>query len=210
MDTTTATAAKAAELRRQIIELGARKRQAEAAHEDQNDSLAREISRRTQIIESLTTTGAGAKAKLHKELDAIDAGLIERERLAESFGLAVKKLDGEIATLSQELNEAERVIQTEERAQGLEVFRIKYQQAVRRASESLDNARADLATLTILETNARLAVIGNDAEELNINRICEPIFAEFALQQANLDHRGWRPFPGFRNLQFLVRSMRRG
>jgi hypothetical protein len=210
METQTTAATERAALRKRIIELRARKRQAEAAHEDQNDSLAREISRRTQIIESLSTTGASAKAKLHKELDAIDAGLIERERLAESFGLAVKKIDGEIVALTQDLLEVDRAIQTEERAKGLEAFRIKYQQAVRRASESLDNARADLAALTILETKARMSAIGNDAEELNINRICEPIFAEFALQQANLDARGWRPFQGTRNLQFLVRPMTRG
>jgi DNA repair ATPase RecN len=211
METTTMAATeRAAVLRKRIIELGERKRRAEAARGEQSGALAREVSRRTQIIESLSGTGAGAKAKLHKELDGIDAGLVEIERLAESFGLTVKKLDGEIATLSQELNEVERVIQAEERAKSLETFRIKYEQAVRRAIESLDNARTDLAALTILETNARTALIGKDADELNLNRICEPIFAEFALQQANLDARGWRPFPGIRNLQFLIRPMVRG
>ena len=210
MGTTTVSAAaeRATELRKRINELGKRKRQAEAARDEQSDALAREVSRRVRIIECLTTAGSDAK-KLHKELDAIDAGLIETERLGESYALTVKKIDGEIAALAQELNQVESVIQAEERATALEAFRVKYQLAVRRASESLDNARADLAALTILETNAITSAI-SDAEGLNINRICEPIFAEFAFQQANLDRRGWRLFPGTRNLQFLIRPMTRG
>jgi len=31
------------------------------------------------------------------------------------------------------------------------------------------------------------SVIGNDAKQLNTDRICEPVLADFAFQQANLD-----------------------
>jgi hypothetical protein len=212
MGATTVTRAteRAAQLRKRIIELGERRRHAEAAHSEQNDTLAREAHRRMRIIESLANAGKDAKSKLHAELDAVDADLREAERLGESFGLAIKKIAGESAGLTQELNEVVQTIEAEERANALEAFRIKLQHAARRAGESLDAARADLAALTILETNAVLAGNGNAAHEGNIHRICEPILEEFTGQQANLDSRGWRLFKGFRGLQFLIRPMTRG
>jgi DNA-binding transcriptional regulator YdaS (Cro superfamily) len=204
---TTATE-RAAQIRTQLTKLHARKQETEAKLAEEHAGIRRAAAKRGELVESLTAGDVSRTA--HRQIDELDSTIRIGERTAESLQKALAKTVNETQVLHDELTEAERVIRAEERAKGLEAFRINLQQAARRASESLDNARADLAALTTLETKAVLAANGDAAHEGNIHRICEPILEEFTRQQANLDSRGWRLFPGFRGLQFLIRPMTRG
>jgi hypothetical protein len=211
MDTqATATTETAVVLRKQLAVLDTRKQETESALARERATHARVTGERAKLVEELAGADDATAGWAHGELDRLDSTLRLSSRLAESFEKALSKIANEVEALNAEVLEVERVIRAEERAKALEAFRINLQQAARRAGESLDSARADLAALVILETNTVLAANGGAQHEANIHRICEPILDEFTRQQANLDSRGWRPFQGFRGLQFLIRPMTRG
>jgi chromosome segregation ATPase len=211
MDTqTTATTERAVALRKQLAALTSGKQKTEAKLAEEHAAIHRAAAKRGELVESLIGVNEAVSRRAYKEIDDLDSVIRVGERMAESLQKALAKAVHEIESLHAELVEAERVIRAEERAKALEVFRINLQQAARRAGESLDSARADLAALVLLETNTVLAANGDVAQEANIHRICEPILEEFTRQQANLDSRGWRLFQGTRGLQFLIRPMTRG
>jgi hypothetical protein len=212
MDTSTVTMGteRAAHLRTQLSVLNAHKRKTEGKLAEEHDGIRRAAVKRGGLVESLIGANEAASRRSHKEIDELDSAIRVSERMAESLQKALEKAVHEIEVLHTELIEVERVIRAEERAKGLEAFRINLQQVTRRASESLDSARADLAALVTLETKAVLAANGEAAHQANIHRICEPILEEFTRQQANLDSRGWRLVHGYRGLQFLIRPMTRG
>ena len=156
------------------------------------------------MVESLIGANEAASRRAHKEIDELDSVIRISERMAESLQKALVKAGQEETTLFAELQEVERVIQAEERAKGLEAFRIKLQQATRRLSEDMDNVRAGLKAVAVLEINAV------DAYGVNAQMIAESIFAEFFERQNNLSGQGWTLFKTQRNLQFLIRPMTRG
>jgi chromosome segregation ATPase len=211
MDTqTTAAAERAVALRKQLAALTSGKQKTDGKLAEEHASIHRAAAKRGELVESLIGATEASSHRTHKQIDELDSAIRVSERMAESLQRALAKAVHEIEALSTELVEVERAIRAEERAKALEAFRINLQQAARRAAESLDSARADLASLVILETNAVVAANGDTAHETNIHRICEPILDEFTRQQANLDSRGWRLFQGLRGLQFLIRPMTRG
>ena len=156
------------------------------------------------MVESLIGANEAASRRAHKEIDELDSVIRISERMAESLQKALAKAVQEEAVLSAELREADRQAQAEERAKGLEAFRIKLQQATRRLSEDMDNVRAGLKAVAVLEINAV------DAYGVNAQMIAEQIFTEFFQCQNNLSGQGWSLFNTQRNLQFLIRPMTRG
>ena len=211
MDTQLTTATEqAGALRKQLAVRNTRRQESESALAREHATHARVTAERAKLVEELAGADNATAGWAHGELDRLDSALRLSSRLAESLEKALAKAVHEIQALGAELMEVESAIRAGERAKALEAFRINLQQAARRASESLDNARADLAALVLLETKAVLGANGDAVHEGNIHRICEPILADFTSQQANLDSRGWRLFQGLRGLQFLIRPMTRG
>jgi chromosome segregation ATPase len=211
MDTqATAATERAAALRKQLAALTSGKQKTEGKLAEEHASIYRAAAKRGELVESLIGATEASSHRTHRQIDELDSAIRVSERMAESLQKALVKAVHEIEALHAEVLEVERAIQAEERAKALEAFRISLQQAARRASESLDNARTDLAALVILETNTVLAAQSDAVHQANIHRICEPILEEFTRQQANVDSRGWRLFHGLRGLQFLIRPMTRG
>jgi chromosome segregation ATPase len=205
MDTQqTAATERAAALRNQLAGLASQKQKTETKLAEEHATIRRAAVKRGELVESLIGASEAIGRATHREIDQLDSVIRVSERMAESLQKALAKAVQESESLSRELNEVERVIQAEERAKGLDAFRIKLHQATRRVSESLDNARADLKALAVLETNAV------DAYGINAHLIAEPIFAEFFQRQGNLAGQGWSLFYTARNLQFLIRPMTRG
>ncbi len=181
MDTQlTTTTERAGHFRNQLGVLDTQKTKTEGKLAEEHSTIRRAALKRGELVESLVGANETVSRRAHKEIDD------EKE------------------ALTVELTEVERVIQAEERAKGLEAFRIKLQQATRRVGESLDNARADLKALAVLETNAV------EAYGFNAHLIAEPIFADFFQRQGNLAGQGWTLFHTTRNMQFLIRPMTRG
>jgi|SRR5580704_11171321 hypothetical protein len=205
MDTQlTAATERAVAIRNQLAALGSQKQKTESKLAEEHATIRHAALKRGELVESLICANEAVSRRAHKEIDELDSAIRVSERMAESLQKALAKAVQENETLSNELTEAERVIQAEERAKGLEAFRIKLQQATRRVSESLDSTRADLKALAVLETNA----VG--AYGFNAQLVAEPIFTEFFQRQGNLAGQGWTLFYTARNLQFLVRPMTRG
>jgi len=211
MDTQLTTVAeRAAQIRTQVAGLVAQKQKTEGKLAEEHGGIRRAALKRGELIESLTGANVADSRAAHRGIDELDSAIRVSERLAESLQKALAKTVQEIEVLHAELAEAERAIRAEERAKALEAFQINLKQAARRAGETLDSARSDLAALNALVTKALLAANGDTAHELNIHRIVEPIFADFVDQQANLDRRGWRLVHTERPLQFYIRPMTRG
>ncbi len=205
MDTQLTTATeRAAHLRNQLGTLDTQKAKTEGKLAEEHATIRRAAVKRGELVESLIGVNEAVSRSAHKQIDDLDSIIRVSERMAESLQKALAKAVQEKEALIVELTEVERVIQAEERAKGLEAFRIKLQQATRRVGESLDNARADLKALAVLETNAV------EAYGINAHLIAEPIFADFFQRQGNLAGQGWTLFHTTRNMQFLIRPMTRG
>src|SRR5258708_2968256 len=169
MDTQLTTVAKrAAQIRTQVAVLGTQKEQTAVKLADQHATIRRVALKRGGLVELLTGANDADSRRAHKELDECDLAIRVGERMAESLQKALAKTVHEIQGLDAELAEAELAIQEQERARALEAFQIKLQQAARRAAESLDNVRTDLAALSVF------AAKGVDAHGINAQRICEP------------------------------------
>ena len=191
-------------LRRQLAALGTQKQSTESKLSDEHATIRRAAVKRGELVESLIGANEAASRRAHKEIDELDSVIRISERMAESLQKALVKAGQEETTLFAELQEVERVIQAEERAKGLEAFRIKLQQATRRLSEDMDNVRDGLKAVSVLEISAVDAFGGN------AQMIAEAIFAEFFQRQNNLAGHGWSLWNTQRNLQFLIRPMTRG
>jgi chromosome segregation ATPase len=201
---TTAATERAAALRKQLVALGSQKQTTESKLAEEHATIRRAAMKRGELVESLIGVNEAVSRRAHKEIDELDSVIRVSERMAESLQKALAKAVQEEATLFAELQEAEREVQAEERAKGLEAFRIKLQQATRRVGETLDNARADLHALAVLEIKAV------EAYGANAQMIAEPIFAAFYERQRNLSGHGWTLFRTARNLEFLIHPMGRG
>jgi hypothetical protein len=204
MDTQTQTPAteRAAQIRTQLGTLQVEKQKMEEKLAQEHAGIRRLALKRGGLVESLNQASESDARRAHREIDECDSAIRIAERMTESLQKSLAKIVHEESTLHTELLEAEQVVKAQERQKGLEAFRIQLQQAARRAGESLDSARRDLAALGVLASR------GIEAYEVNAQHICEPIFTEFYDGQANLDRRGWRfVHQSYGNSQFLIRPM---
>ena len=148
MDTQLTTVAeRAAQIRTQVAGLVAQKQKTEGKLAEEHGGIRRAALKRGELIESLTGANVADSRAAHRGIDELDSAIRVSERLAESLQKALAKTVQEIEVLHAELAEAERAIRAEERAKALEAFQINLKQAARRAGETLDSARADLAAL---------------------------------------------------------------
>lgn len=205
MDTTTTATERAAELRRKIAELTTRKEKTDSDLASVHAAHRQAAEKRAAVIELLASAPEKESVRLHRQLDELDEQIRIVQRRAESLEVVLQKIGREAGALNAELAEAEGLIREQERAKALEAFQAKLKHASRSAEEALANARESLATLN------RLGAQGVEAFGDAALRICNPVFEEFVLREANLDRGGWRQaFPAYTNLQFWVRPMTRG
>jgi hypothetical protein len=204
MDTQqTAATERAAALRKQLAALASEKQKTESKLAEEHATIRRAALKRGGLVESLIGVNEAVSRRAHKELDELDSVIRVSERMAESFQKALAKAGQEEATLCAEFHEAERQVQAEERAKGLEALQINLKQAARRASEDLDNSRKSLAALSLL------AGKGMESYGENAQRICSPIFQEFFDGQNNMGP--WKIVHSYwGDLRFLIRPMTRG
>ena len=206
MDTHVSTASeRVTQLRKRIAALNAEKREVESKRAKECDTLVHAENRRLELIKELVSADSATEAWANFEIDKLDSLLVTVGRKVSALENSLAANAIELEPFTAELNELQRAIAAEERAETLRVFQSKVERAVREASDTLANARERLADLN------RLAAQGiEDYGEQGL-RIAGPIVEKFVLGEANLDAHGWKPsFPAYTRLEFWVRSMTRG
>ena len=183
------TKARARRIENQIGTLAEKQRELETTLAKDHADIRDAAGRRGNLLAGLVDASGESAAKLHRELDALDAAIRVSERMAEGRQKLLHTSGDEQQALSNELRNLQEQIATAETAAAYEAWKVQTQQAFRSAHERLDDARAGLGELSTL------LVDGSGRFHGPAVAFYQTLLEELSLRQRNAERFGWRFAP---------------